>query len=147
MRSHFFEIALNYGKINMIDHVSISISNWEKTLRFYDQTLNELGYKRLMTFEDTNAAGYGTDNKPAFWISTQGKESETIGNARGVHIAFLAPNVEAVQRWYEKCLELGGTDNGKPGPRPEYHPGYYGAFIIDPDGWRIEACFHGYKGG
>ena len=54
--------------------------------------------------------------------------------------------VEAVQQWYAKCLELGGKDNGAPGPRPEYHPGYFGAFIIDPNGWRIEACFHQYQG-
>jgi len=51
---------------------------------------------------------------------------------------FVAPNIEAIHQWYAKCLELGGIDNGAPGPRPEYHPGYYGAFIVDPNGWRIE---------
>ena len=75
-----------------------------------------------------------------------GLDSEDVGKARGVHMAFSAPNAEAVAEWYDKALKLGGKDNGAPGVRPEYHPGYFGAFIIDPSGWRIEACFHGYKG-
>ncbi len=129
----------------MIDHTSIAVSDFTKALHFYDATLGELGYTRLMIFEDSQTAGYGANNKPAFWISTQGNSEEFIGKARGVHIAFLAPNVETINNWYQRCLKLGGVDNGAPGPRKEYHPGYYGAFIIDPDGWRIEACLHDYK--
>ena len=100
-----------------------------------------------MTLDDTQVAGYGlgSQNKPYFEISPKGKEEEEIGKARGVHFAFFAPNVDSVNRWYKKCIELGGIDNGKPGPRPQYDPGYYGAFIIDPNGWRIEACFNEYK--
>jgi len=68
-----------------------------------------------------------------------------VGQAAGFHVGFVASNVEPVHKWYEKYLEIGREDNGAPGPRPEYHPGYYGAFIIDPNGWRIEACFQNYQ--
>ena len=133
----------------MIDHASISVNNYEKSLIFYDQTFTELGYKRNMTIDipekNIQTAGYGKGDKPSFWISPMGNKDENVGKARGVHFAFLAPSTEVVDAWYKKCLELGGKDNGAPGPRPYYHPGYYGAFIIDPDGWRIEAVFHNFK--
>lgn len=133
----------------MLDHVSISVNDYEKNLIFYDQTLETLGYQRIFTIDipeqEVKTAGYGKGGKPSFWISPMGKKEEEVGRARGVHFAFLAPNSAAVDAWHKKCLELGGTDNGAPGPRPHYHPGYYGAFIIDPSGWRIEAVFHQYN--
>jgi len=133
----------------MLDHVSFSVENYEQSLKFYDETLKILGYERLMTFdnEEGQVAGYGFEGRPHFWMGAERtpKTGELIGKARGLHVALRAPNIEAVQAWYRKCLELGGVDNGLPGPRPEYHPGYYGAFIVDPNGWRIEACFHQYK--
>lgn len=132
----------------MIDHTSISVNNYEKSLIFYDKTLAVLGYKRIITIDmpehQVKVAGYGSGIKPSFWISPMGKVHEHIGKARGVHFAFLAQNRQAVDAWHKTCLELGGVDNGKPGARFEYHPGYYGGFIIDPDGWRIEAVFHDY---
>lgn len=129
----------------MIDHGSFSVKNYQKSLEFYDQTLDILGYTRLFTFDfpEDSCAGYGKDPKPSFWISNNGKINEEIEQARGLPIAFLAPSIEAISQWYKK---LGGKDNGAPGPRPEYHPEYYGAFIIDPNGWRIEACLHDYAG-
>lgn len=132
----------------MIDHISFAVNNFEESCQFYGSTLAILGYERLMTFdnEDHQVAGYGSAGKPSFWIGIdrkQAQQDEYIGKARGFHVGFLAPNVEAVHQWYAKCLELGGTDNGAPGPRPEYHPGYYGAFIIDPNGW---VCFQNYQG-
>jgi len=136
----------------MIDHTSFSVNNYDESIKFYDETLKILGCTRIMNFDMPNyqVSGYGKDNKPSFWIAYERKiaeenKHETIGQARGFHVAFLAPSVEAVNGWYEKCLELGGKDNGKPGPRSYYHPGYYGAFIVDPNGWRIEACLHNYK--
>lgn len=133
----------------MLDHTSISVHDYEKSLIFYDKTLQILGYSRNMTIDipekNIKTAGYGKGVKPSFWISPMGQKDEEIGRARGVHFAFLAPSVEAVTAWHEKCLELGGTNNGQPGPRPHYHPGYYGAFIIDPNGWRIEAVFHQFR--
>lgn len=133
----------------MLDHVSFSVNDYKKSVKFYDETLKVLGIERLMTFEtdEQNVAGYGIQGKPYFWIGSEVKPnySESIGKARGLHIAFKANDVASIDAWHAKCLELGGKDNGKPGPRPEYHPGYYGAFIIDPNGWRIEAVFHGYN--
>lgn len=132
----------------MLDHVSISVKNYEQSLQFYDATLAALGYERVFALdipEKLKAAGYGKNGKPSFWISPMGRDDEDVGRARGVHLAFVAPNAQAVEKWYNACLEMGAKDNGKPGPRPEYHPGYYGAFVIDPNGWRIEACFHEHK--
>jgi catechol 2,3-dioxygenase-like lactoylglutathione lyase family enzyme len=131
----------------MIDHTSISVKDYEQSLAFYDKTLAALGYERVMTINKPNVqtAGYGANKKPSFWISPMGRKDEEIGKARGMHIAFKANSVEDIQKWYDLCLQYGGADNGKPGPRPEYHPGYYGAFIIDPNGWRIEACLHHYQ--
>lgn len=132
----------------MLDHCSISVKDYCQSLTFYDQTLGILGYERIVTIdipeEKVKGAAYGKEGKPCFWIGPMGQEDEEIGRARGFHIAFLAPHVQAVQEWYVKCLELGGVDNGAPGPRAHYHPGYYGAFIIDPNGWRIEAAIHHY---
>lgn len=133
----------------MIDHTSFAVKNFEKSLMFYDKSLATLGYDRLINIDipEVKAAGYGIQHKPrpSFWLSDRGNNpAEEIGNALGVHLAFEAPSVEAVNQWYKICLELGGKDNGAPGPRAHYHSGYYGAFIIDPNGWRIEACFHQY---
>ncbi|GAO98599.1 glyoxalase/Bleomycin resistance protein/Dioxygenase superfamily protein [Caedimonas varicaedens] len=130
----------------MIDHCSISVKDYDKSLKFYDHSLLALGYKRLITIDkdEMKYAAYGKDPKPSLWIGPMGREDEEIGRARGMHLAFTAPGVKSVHDWHARCLEYGGRDNGAPGTRPEYHPGYYGAFIIDPDGWRIEAAFHHY---
>lgn len=137
----------------MIDHISFAVKNFEKSRDFYDKTLALLGYERLMDFDDdtVQVAGYGKNEKPSFWIGfkkelSEDDKNEHVGQAAGFHVGFTAPDVKTVHEWYEKCLELEGKDNGKPGPRPEYHPGYYGAFIVDPSGWRIEACFQNYQG-
>lgn len=126
----------------MIDHTSLSVSDWQKSVSFYDVTFQALGYERMMTFEELELAGYGRGKKPSFWISTQGLKAEELGCARGMHIAFSADSREAVDAWYHAALSAGAMGNGAPGLR-EYHPNYYAAFVIDPDGWRIEACFHG----
>jgi len=135
----------------MIDHISFSVKNFEHSRDFYDQTLSLLGYERLMNFNDQEhqVAGYGKNGKPSFWIGSSKKSlhiEEYIGKSAGFHVAFVASTTESIHQWYESCIKLGGQDNGRPGPRPEYHPGYYAAFIIDPNGWRIEACFQNYQG-
>lgn len=135
----------------MLDHISFAVKNFEKSRDFYDHTLATLGYERLMNFDtdDHQVAGYGINGRPHFWIGFLKKPyngDEQVGKAAGFHIGFTAQSVDAVHKWYDKCLELGGKDNGAPGPRPEYHPGYYGGFIVDPNGWRIEACFQQYQG-
>lgn len=135
----------------MIDHISYLVNNFEESRDFYDKTLAILGYERVLNFEDAEMqwAGYGKDGKPSFeiWIKKNTRNTmEQIGKAAGFHVGFIAPDIETIHQWYAKCLELAGKDNGAPGSRPQYHPGYYGAFIIDPNGWRIEACFHHYQG-
>jgi catechol 2,3-dioxygenase-like lactoylglutathione lyase family enzyme len=137
----------------MIDHISIAVKDFEQSRDFYDKTLTILGYERLMNFEDDDhqVAGYGQNGKPAFWIGlkknpTEEDKRERVGQAAGFHVGFVSPNIASIHKWYEMCLSVGGRDNGVPGPRPEYHPGYYGAFIVDPNGWRIEACFQKYEG-
>lgn len=133
----------------MLDHTSFDVKNFVESQKFYDETFATLGYARLMNYEteDMQVSGYGQNGKPSFWIGgwKDYKGVEEIGKARGFHVAFLAPHKEAVDAWYAKCIELGGTCNGKPGPRPEYHPGFYGAFIIDLNGWRIEAAIHHFE--
>lgn len=133
----------------MLDHISISVKDFQQSVEFYDQTLKILGITRLMTFDTSEhqVAGYGIGGKPYFWIGTEehSNSEEFIGKARGFHIAFKGQNIESINAWHDKCLKLGGIDNGAPGPRPEYHPGYYAGFIIDSNGWRIEAVLHDYK--
>lgn len=132
----------------MLDHLSISVKNYHESRKFYDGSLAILGIELIMNFEDEsqNVAGYGSFGKPYFWIgqTDDTDPEEHIGKAQGMHFAFEAPSVEAIKTWHTKCLELGGKCNGAPGPRPEYHDNYYAAYIIDPNGWRIEAVTHQY---
>lgn len=134
----------------MIDHISVPVKHFEKSRDFYDQTLAILGFERVLNFEDETQqwAGYGREDRPSFGIYFRKDAlNEGLGKITGLHVGFLAPSVEKIHQWYEKCLELGGMDNGTPGPRPEYYPGYYGAFILDSNGWQIETCCQNYQGG
>jgi hypothetical protein len=138
-----------------IDHISFEVGSYDH-LNFYKETLAMLGSVQYKYFEHENTIIVGFKKDKAnqdfnlmtdstFWISYNMKQpDEVIGKAKGFHVAFKAENIEQINNWYEKCLELGGKDNGKPGPRIHYHPGYYAAFIIDPNGWRIEAVLHSY---
>lgn len=125
----------------MIDHVTFGVSDFERSVRFYDRTFLPLGVRRL--FDDTSspvkATGYG-DTRPWFWIAAHDPTSGKL------HIALRASSVEAVVAFHREAMLAGGTDNGAPGLRPHYHPGYYGAFVLDPDGHNIEAVFHGRTG-
>ena len=118
----------------MIDHIGIGVKNYEKSKEFYIEVLKTLGYGLLMEFP--NVGGFGLSGKAEFWIS---QENELAKN----HIAFCADSREKVDAFYNKAIELGAKDNGKPGLREMYHPNYYGAFVIDLDGNNIEAVFHG----
>lgn len=119
----------------MIDHVSIGVRDLERSKNFYDRVLSTLGYSRLMDVPD--ACGYGLD-RPMFWI---GKISEDLQERLwGSHLAFVAPSRAAVDNFYNMAIEFGACDEGQPGTRPLYHPDYYGAFVFDLDGHKIEAC-------
>jgi catechol 2,3-dioxygenase-like lactoylglutathione lyase family enzyme len=119
----------------MLDHVTIGVSDIERSKMFYDQALRPLGIERLYA-EGKTFASYGADRKAFFWIGLR-ETSQT-----GAHVAFTAQDRETVEQFYQAALAAGGQDNGPPGLRPHYHENYYGAFILDPDGHNIEAVCH-----
>jgi catechol 2,3-dioxygenase-like lactoylglutathione lyase family enzyme len=116
----------------MLDHVTIGVENIERSQRFYDLALKPLGIARLYA-EGARFAGYGISPRAFFWIGIR----EALQT--GAHIAFAANDRATVDRFYEAAIAAGGKDNGPPGMRPHYHPDYYGAFVLDPDGHNIEA--------
>jgi catechol 2,3-dioxygenase-like lactoylglutathione lyase family enzyme len=120
----------------MLDHVTLGVSDFEQAMAFYDSALAPLGIERLYADGD-GAAGYGANDKAFFWIGRKGVAQT------GAHVAFIAPDRETVDRFYQAALAAGGRDNGPPGLRPHYDPDYYGAFVLDPDGHNIEAVCRG----
>ena len=127
----------------MIDHLGINCSDWPRSQRFYDTVLGVLGYTRQMDFGE--AIGYGRDGTPDFWIG-DAAAGEASGPNREVHVAFQAADVAAVQAFYQAAVGLGAESLHSPRLWPEYHPGYFGAFVRDPDGNNVEAVFHGAAG-
>jgi catechol 2,3-dioxygenase-like lactoylglutathione lyase family enzyme len=121
----------------MLHHISVGTNDFVRAMRFYDETLTVLGYKRVMLFAP-KAVAYGQD-RPEFWVQTASSGEASAGI--GAHVAFAAKSRAAVDKFHETALRMGGTDNGAPGLRPNYGPDYYGAFVIDLDGNRIEAVF------
>ena len=123
--------------ITILDHLGISVTDFDRSKAFYRAALAPLGLAIMMEFPaDGSACGFGRAGKPAFWISGGAKTSPRV------HIAFAAPSREAVDAFYQAALTAGATDNGVPGVRAHYHPNYYGAFVLDPDGHNIEAVYH-----
>jgi catechol 2,3-dioxygenase-like lactoylglutathione lyase family enzyme len=125
----------------MLDHVGIVVSDLKRALAFYDKALAPLGITRVMQFPDERdpvGVGYGQGRKPFFWVGAYREPSGPI------HVAFAAPDQAAVRAFHEAALAAGGTDNGGPGLRTAYHPTYYGAFVLDPDGNNVEAVNHGF---
>ncbi|MDQ6917219.1 MAG: VOC family protein [Pseudomonadota bacterium] len=118
----------------MIDHSGVSVADVARSKAFYRAALAPLGYTMLMEFEQF--AGFGVAPKPDFWVG-QGKP-----NVPPIHVAFRAESRTQVDEFYRAAIAAGGNDNGPPGPRPQYHPNYYGAFVLDPDGHNIEAVCH-----
>jgi catechol 2,3-dioxygenase-like lactoylglutathione lyase family enzyme len=120
----------------MLHHVSIGVRDVARAAEFYDAVFAALGYKRVMEFLP-HAIAYG-NKAPEFWVQLpRGQQELTVGN--GGHLAIAAFGKDAIQAFYDAALAKGGTDDGAPGPRPEYSPDYYAAFVVDPDGNRIEA--------
>jgi catechol 2,3-dioxygenase-like lactoylglutathione lyase family enzyme len=119
----------------VLDHVSLPVSDLERSKRFYEEALSALGYRLIMEHH-ISGVGFGQSAKPDFWIR-QGE----VGAA--VHVAFASEDRATVDAFHEAAMAAGGRDNGGPGLRPEYHPSYYGAFVFDPDGNNIEAVCHG----
>ena len=124
----------------MLHHLSFAVSDLARSAAFYDGALGELGYRRV--WSDNTAVGYGLrDGEDKFAIK-QSQEALLVPGV-GFHVAFAAPSREAAARFYEAAMRMGGTDNGLPELCPEYGEHYYAAFVIDPDGYRIEAVITG----
>lgn len=125
----------------MFDHLGIRVKDYPKAKAFYQAALAPLGYEIILEFTekddiDYQGAGFGIGRKPDFWIG-KGKPNGPI------HVAFSAADRKTVgDAFHAAGLAAGGTDNGPPGVRKEYHPMYYGAFVVDPDGNNIEAVCH-----
>ena len=123
----------------MIAHVSIGVSNIDASKRFYDAALEALGYKCLRAARSLVGYGYGRDSI-ALWVF-QAERPVPADEKSGLHFCFTARDAAAVDAFHAAAIAAGGHDNGAPGLRPIYGPYYYAAFIIDPDGYRIEAYY------
>ncbi len=119
----------------MLDHVSIQCADVVVSGAFYDTVLGALGGRRVMDFGDT--IGYGTDF-PTFWLGPH----RTGDGFRESHLAFQAPDRDAVQAFFDAAVAAGAEVLHEPRVWPEYHPGYFGAFVRDPDGNNVEAVYH-----
>jgi catechol 2,3-dioxygenase-like lactoylglutathione lyase family enzyme len=123
----------------MIAHVSIGVSNIDRSKRFYDAALEPLGYKCLRAARSLLGYGYGR-NSIALWV-VHAERPVPADEKSGLHFCFAAPDIAAVDAFHSAAMASGGRDNGAPGLRPIYASDYYAAFIIDPDGYRIEAYY------
>lgn len=124
----------------MLDHVGILVADWAKAKAFYDAAFAPMGITLLNQVPEqytggVKVGGYGRD-KPDFWLT------EATETGPGRHYAFAANTRAEVDAFYAAAMANGGRDNGGPGLRPQYHPNYYGAFVIDPDGNNVEAVCH-----
>jgi catechol 2,3-dioxygenase-like lactoylglutathione lyase family enzyme len=118
----------------MIDHVGLLVSDYQQSRAFFSRALSPFGYSILMEHEDWGG-GFGRDGKPDFWIRKGQAGTQ-------VHVAFASGDRATVDAFHEAAIAAGGTDNGPPGLRTHYHPSYYAAFVLDPDGNNIEAVCH-----
>ncbi len=122
----------------MLDHIGFPVADYGRSLAFYKKALGPLGFELIVELRPATAtgmahAGFGRERRAQFWISTG-------DGLRGrLHVAFEAGSRAQVDAFHAAALRAGASDNGKPGPRQHYHPDYYGAFVLDPDGHNIEA--------
>lgn len=126
----------------MLDHIGFTVSDFARSRAFYEAVLAPLGYGVVMevTPEETGGTahcGFGRDGKPSFWIGS----GATALSGR-LHVAFQAADHAAVDAFHQAAMAMLAPDNGPPGLRPHYHPNYYAAFVLDPDGHNIEAVCH-----
>jgi catechol 2,3-dioxygenase-like lactoylglutathione lyase family enzyme len=122
----------------VIDHLTIGVRDLDSSRRFYAAALEPLGFTEMGPWsEERRECAFGAPGADDFAIST---EYEPGGQ---LHVAFSADSEDAVRAFHAAAVAAGGRDNGPPGPRPEYSAGYFGAFVLDPDGHNAEAVFHG----
>jgi len=128
---------MNDENPSIISHVSIGTNNSKEALAFYDKVMATIGAKRILDFPE--AVAYGRQY-PEFWVHPPHDGNEaSVGN--GTHFGFFAENKEQVDAFYKAAIEAGATDDGPPGPRPVYGEAYYGCFVRDLDGHKIEATY------
>jgi catechol 2,3-dioxygenase-like lactoylglutathione lyase family enzyme len=120
-----------------LSHVSLGTNDFASAVAFYDEVLPTLGCKRIL--EHPGAVAYGRE-LPEFWVQTPiDGHPASVGN--GTHVGFVAPDKAAVHAFHAAALAAGARNEGEPGPRPEYGEPYYGCFVLDPDGHKIEATY------
>lgn len=127
-----------------LDHVTLVVGDYALSRAFYEKALAPLGIAKIMEFGQ--ACGFGRDGKPEFWIGmgpASFQKPEQLRIITPTHIAFAARSRAEVEAFHAAALAAGGKDFGAPGLRTHYHPNYYGAFVLDPDGHDVEAVFHG----
>jgi catechol 2,3-dioxygenase-like lactoylglutathione lyase family enzyme len=124
----------------MIDHLSIGVSDLARAGAFYDAVLATIGYVRVLTHERALGWNRAGARDECFAVLFVGDRAKACGE--GCHIAFAAPNRDAVDAFHGIAMKNGAIDEGGPGPRPQYGAGYYAAFVRDADGYRIEAVCH-----
>jgi catechol 2,3-dioxygenase-like lactoylglutathione lyase family enzyme len=130
---------------SVLDHVSVGVTNIDRSRKFYDAALRPLGLVRIVDFGEGRGSDYGAAPGSLgveFTITNEAKIKTPIP---GAHLCFRAPDRKAVDAFYAAALAAGGRDDGAPGLRPHYHADYYCAFVLDPDGHRIEAVCHAPK--
>lgn len=122
----------------MIDHITVKVQDIEKCRLFYTKALQPIGYALSFdkTFGETRVLGFSKNGKTDTWFTSDRPVSGPL------HVAWRADSRKAVDAFYEAAIAAGGRDNGKPGVREMYHPNYYGAFVLDPDGNNVEVVCH-----
>lgn len=133
----------------MIDHISLRVTDYNRSKNFYLAALEPLGFSLAM--ETAAGAGFRKDFIPCFWVKTGTPHVPVLSpgepvmpgcGGSAIHVAFAADSREAVDWFYRAAVAAGGGSNGAPDLRPEYHPNYYSAFVLDPDGYNVEAVYH-----
>ena len=117
----------------VIDHLNIGVADVGASRAFYERALAPLGY--VVVMDRPYGVGFGKDGKPNFWVSDRPASAP-------LHVAFASPDRATVDAFHREALGAGGRENGPPGLRPHYHPSYYGAFVLDPEGNNVEAVTH-----
>jgi catechol 2,3-dioxygenase-like lactoylglutathione lyase family enzyme len=121
----------------MYDHIGLKVGNIDDSVRFYTAALKPLGY--VLCSRDDSGAGFGPKDEPALWLYLSKDAKGLSAKSLGAHIAFRAPDHAAIKRFHAEGVKAGGRDNGGAGPRADYSPTYFAAFLIDPDGNNVEA--------
>jgi catechol 2,3-dioxygenase-like lactoylglutathione lyase family enzyme len=125
----------------MLDHVSLGVTDLAPSRRFYDAVLRPLGLVRIVNFGNDRGSDYGAA-PGSLGVEFTITAERSVKPAQGMHLCFRAHDRAAVREFHRLAIDNGGRDDGAPGLRPQYHASYYGAFVFDPDGHRIEAVCH-----